>query len=547
MAYPWPGGDAVSTATSTNNSHADDTQSDSADPSQNTGGNGGNEGRGHSAEGGGVMRFSATAPKNGRAHADEALAAAISRKIHGRRITPKSEAALSKAEPEWGDVARLLDESEGLDTPQERAETVARYLKGIRGKARQESARAILQALKESEQDPGDEPDEEPKNRPFRLDVMTSATFFTTGYKLRWLIHKILVADQPLVMGGPKKVLKTSILIELAISLATAVKFLGQFVVVQPVGVGFFSGESGAATVQETARRICRVKDLDPADLGNIVWCFKLPQLSRDDHLAELARVIHENKLEVVVIDPLYLCLLAGGKGEASNLYDMGPLLSSVTQTCLDAGATPILCHHFKLTRESRYGLPELDDLAFAGIQEFARQWLLIGRRERYEPGSGEHKLWLTVGGSAGHSGEWALDIAEGAIDEDFTGRRWDVSVKLASEARTEVKERANTETIDRQMERDQLKQQAMVRADANLLVDMLWQLKAEPGSRANVRRIRDLTGWRSDRAGRIIARCLKAGYICAAPVTVASGGSQTKTTKAAGYEWVKNPEDGES
>ena len=36
------------------------------------------------------------------------------------------------------------------------------------------------------------------------------------------------------------------------------------------------------------------------------------------------------------------------------------------------------------------------------GVGEFVRQWVLVGRRTPYQPGTGAHDLLLTVGGSAG-------------------------------------------------------------------------------------------------------------------------------------------------
>ncbi len=93
------------------------------------------------------------------------------------------------------------------------------------------------------------------------------------------------------------------------------------------------------------------------------------------------------------------------------------------------------------------YDPPELADAAWSGWAEWARQWLLLNRREKFDPDSnGEHKLWFAVGGSAGHSGLWGLDIEEGRRDAP-EGRYWDVSVRPASDVRAEAKD-------DRQAER---------------------------------------------------------------------------------------------
>lgn len=99
-----------------------------------------------------------------------------------------------------------------------------------------------------------------------------------------------------------------------------------------------------------------------------------------------------------------------------------------------DTGCTIVIVHHNrKAPKENQFGPPDLESIAWFGFQEWARQWILLGRREAYSPElSGSHRLWLSVGGSAGHSGLWGLDVEVGSR-KDTGGRRWEVSIDGAS------------------------------------------------------------------------------------------------------------------
>src|SRR5262249_29799038 len=157
------------------------------------------------------------------------------------------------------------------------------------------------------------------------------------------LVNGVLVRGQPGVIGGPKKVLKSGIAIDLAISLATGTPLLGfeRFAVPKAVRVLVLNGESGNSTVQETAVRIARQQGIDPLTL-DVIWGDELPQLANPQHLADLEGTLAEQKVQVVVVDPAYLCLLAGGPRDgpqASSLFDMGAIYSQVARACLKAGA----------------------------------------------------------------------------------------------------------------------------------------------------------------------------------------------------------------
>ncbi len=295
-------------------------------------------------------------------------------------------------------------------------------------------------------------------NRGFSLNLISSEELSAKDFTQRFLINGILVANQPCIIGGKSKTLKTSIAIDLAFALGSGTRFLGEFNVPESVPVMVLSGESGGFTIQETARRIADRRGW-PLGSANVLWGFDLPQLSRGDHLMVLEEGIRTNGIKCAIIDPAYLCLMGGDTQgrQASNVFDMGSLLQPLGDIGRRNKCTICLIHHHK--KGGQFGkdpnaMPELEDLAFAGFTEWARQWLLIGRRSTYDTEKGLHELWLNVGGSAGHHGTWAVDIDEGVVDEEFKGRFWKPTVRRASEAVALKEERTQVAKTEERRER---------------------------------------------------------------------------------------------
>ncbi|HUT11776.1 MAG TPA: AAA family ATPase [Thermoguttaceae bacterium] len=170
-----------------------------------------------------------------------------------------------------------------------------------------------------------DSPQEDKK---LRFTGITSKELAENKYELSYLVDGRLVRSQPGMIAGPKKTLKTNTSIDLALAMSQAGLFLGRFNVPEAVRVGIMSGESGAATIQETARRIARAKYTDLARFNNVIWSFDIPQLGQADHTEALRQFILDHELEVLILDPTYLMMMGVGN-DAGNMFVVGGLLKS--------------------------------------------------------------------------------------------------------------------------------------------------------------------------------------------------------------------------
>jgi hypothetical protein len=346
-----------------------------------------------------------------------------------------------------------------------------------------------------------DEPSNEQKRIEYRR--ISCAELDAATYDLEYLIDRTLVAGQPCIVAGGKKCLKTSIIIDMGVSLAVGGFFLGKLRVNRACRVGIMTGESGLATIQETARRICRAAGHSLGDISGLVFSEDLPRFGSFDHEDALRRFIEGDELEVVAIDPAYLAMPGG---DAGNLFVQGDLLRGMTKVCTDTGCMMMLAHHARKTKTDPFSPPELEDIAWAGFQEFARQWLLVGRREAYEPGTGEHRLWLSVGGSAGHTALWALNIAEGTRETEG-GRFWQVAVMHADEACNEVQDGKEADK--------QAKASTTLERDKKTVCNTL--AKFPEGDSKTV--IRDTSGLHSTRFNAALSALLSDGTVVACDI----------------------------
>lgn len=268
---------------------------------------------------------------------------------------------------------------------------------------------------------------------PLVYDTMTWDELRRADLRIEWLVPRAIVAGQPIMVGGASKSLKTSIIIDLMVSLAGAAQWLGAFAAPpEPVPCLLISGESGHYALRHTIERVIAERGVIDQGLPLHVATV-LPRLSVDEHIEKTQAEIKRVGAKLFAIDPAYLSLLNESSGGDANLFTVGTILRRFNEVAVETGATLCLLHHFRKalrTKPESFVKPTLEDFAYAGFAEWARQWILLKRRSEFLPGSGHHDLYMEVGGSVGQFGQWAVTVDEGRTDDPLEGRTWKTSIE---------------------------------------------------------------------------------------------------------------------
>ena len=329
-----------------------------------------------------------------------------------------------------------------------------------------------------------DDTDSEPR----QFNVYSMADLDAMDLTVDMVIDRVLMFGAPAVDGGTFKVLKTSLALEqgLSMGIGPSTKWLDHFAVVRKAVSVYFAGEGGLVPLRDTLRRQAEHKGVALREVDGFFLCDEVPRLDSDADMQAATAILRERKAEFAYFDPCYL-MMGAQAANASNVYAMGTMLGRMLRACREAGATPVILHHFNRAKgTAQNDAPDLADLSQAGCAEIAGQWGLLGRAKPFDPERpGEHDLILSIGSRMGYCSKWALHVSEGTPDDG--GRYWQPTITPFSEARKE-------QQGQREQERE-AKQQAKLNTNRQRICNVAAKFPAgEPMSI-----IRGRSGLRSD------------------------------------------------
>jgi len=108
----------------------------------------------------------------------------------------------------------------------------------------------------------------------------------------------------------------------------------------------------------------------------------------------------------------------------------------------------------------------------------------------------------------------WPLDIETGVVNEDFTGRKWNVTVNTPSQRIAAQQEHSQEQAVERALQRQARNDAATERQIREDMATAIPFFNDAPDHRLTRSQLRDQAGWNTDRTGRVIAQLERAGTI---------------------------------
>ena len=259
---------------------------------------------------------------------------------------------------------------------------------------------------------PDDERQVDVDDAPIYFRRWSMAELLAEPEDFAWLIQGMLADPTYGQIAGEMKSLKTYLAAMIQVGLAAGVPILGRFKPDRPRPVIAYVGEGGRKPYIRRLRRIASAMDVRLSDIHLEIVTDVAP-IHSDIFTRSLERDLAEVQPGLVFIDPLYA--YHGVKVSASNLHEEGALLTSLSNRCLNAGASILIVNHMNQTGSGM----DLKRITMAGSGEWVDTWMLLKHREAPQVEAGDFKLRVEIGSRQWGGTSWDLDLSIGRFDED--------------------------------------------------------------------------------------------------------------------------------
>ena len=231
------------------------------------------------------------------------------------------------------------------------------------------------------------------------LPVVKAAALETSANRQPWLVEGLWTAAAVGVIGGQPKAGKTTLALDMAVSVASASPCLGAFPVHAPGPVLLYAAEESPATLRSRLETIARLRGLDFTQLDVRVIVANSLRLDRSDDQERLDATVMHHRPALLILDPLIRIHMADENASG----DIAALLGYLRALQRKSGAAVAIIHHVRKnvssTTGAGYSLRGSSDL-YAWLDSFlylrkCRDQLTLSAEHRSAPALGPLQLEL--------------------------------------------------------------------------------------------------------------------------------------------------------
>jgi len=231
------------------------------------------------------------------------------------------------------------------------------------------------------------------------LPVVKAAALEASSNRQPWLVEGLWTAAAVGVIGGQPKAGKTTLALDMAVSVASASPCLGTFPVHTPGPVLLYAAEESAATLRARLETIARLRGLDFDQLDVRVIVTNSLRLDRSDDQVRLEATVMLHRPALLILDPLIRIHMADENASG----DVAALLGYLRTLQRKCGTAIALVHHVRKnissTTGAGYSLRGSSDL-YAWLDSFLylknnRDQLTLSAEHRSAPALGPLQLEL--------------------------------------------------------------------------------------------------------------------------------------------------------